>query len=83
MRVVIDTNVLISGAFFGGPPATILKASDRGKLHSIVSPEILEEHYEVWERISVRYSGIDMIRILLLIALNSQVEIEFFANRAL
>jgi uncharacterized protein len=45
MRVVINTNVLISGAFFGAPPATILKASDRGKLHSIVSPEILEEHY--------------------------------------
>jgi predicted nucleic acid-binding protein len=26
MRVVLDTNVFISGVFFGGPPHQILKA---------------------------------------------------------
>jgi len=25
MRVVLDTNVLLSGIFFGGPPSKILK----------------------------------------------------------
>jgi len=73
MRVIIDTNVLISGVFFGGPPAKILKAWHRGELQLIVSPEILEEYYEVCERISVRYPDIDITRILLLIARNSQV----------
>jgi len=73
MRVVIDTNVLISGVFFGGPPAKILKAWHGGELQLVVSPEILEEYYEVCERISVRYPDIDIARILLLIAHNSQV----------
>jgi putative PIN family toxin of toxin-antitoxin system len=50
-----------------------IKAWHRGELQLIVSPEILEEYYEVCERISVRYPDIDITRILLLIARNSQV----------
>ena len=73
MRVVIDTNVLISGVFFGGPPAQILKAWHDGELQLVVSPEILEEYYEVCERISVRYPDIDIAPILVLVARNSQV----------
>jgi len=73
MRVVIDTNVLISGIFFGGPPAQILKAWHDGELQLVVSPEILEEYYEVCERISFRYPDIDIAQIFLLIAHNSQV----------
>ena len=34
MRVVTDTNVLISGIFFGGPPAQILKAWHDGAVAS-------------------------------------------------
>jgi putative PIN family toxin of toxin-antitoxin system len=73
MRVIIDTNVLISGIFFGGPPAKILKAWHGGKLQLVVSPEILEEYFEVYERISARYPDIDIAPILVLIARNSQV----------
>ena len=73
MKVIIDTNVLISGIFFGGPPAKILEAWRGGELQSVVSPEILEEYYEVCERISVRYPDIDIAPILVLIARNSQV----------
>ena len=73
MKVIIDTNVLISGIFFGGPPAKILEAWRGGELQSVVSPEILEEYYEVCERISVRYPDIDIAPILFLIASNSQV----------
>lgn len=43
MRVIIDTNVLISGIFLGGPPAKILEAWRGGELKLVVSPEILEE----------------------------------------
>ena len=73
MRVIIDTNVLISGIFFGGPPAKILKTWHGGELQLVVSPEILEEYYEVCERISVRYPGIETARILVLIGRNSLV----------
>ena len=73
MKVVIDTNVIISGVFFGGPPALILKAWHDGVLQLVVSPEILEEYYEVCERISVRHPDVDITRILVLIAHHSQV----------
>jgi len=73
MRVIVDTNVLISGIFFGGPPAKILQAWHGGELKLVVSPEILEEYFEVCARISVRYPDIDIAPILVLIALNSQV----------
>ena len=73
MKVIIDTNVLISGIFFGGPPVKILKAWRLGKLKLVVSPEILEEYFVVCERISVRYPDIDIAPILVLIARNSQV----------
>ena len=73
MRVIIDTNVLISGIFFGGPPAKILAAWHCGELKLIVSPEILEEYFEVCARSSVRYPDIDIAPILVLIARNSQV----------
>jgi putative PIN family toxin of toxin-antitoxin system len=73
MRVIFDTNVLISGIFFGGPPAKILEAWRGGELKLIVSPEILEEYFEVCARISVRYPDIDIAPILILIARNSKV----------
>ena len=73
MRVIINTNVLISGIFFGGPPAKILEAWRGGELKLIVSPEILEEYFEVCARISVRNPDIDIAPILFLIARNSQV----------
>ncbi len=43
MRVIIDTNVFVSGVFFSGPPYTILDAWRNGKLTLIVSPAILRE----------------------------------------
>jgi putative PIN family toxin of toxin-antitoxin system len=73
MRVVIDTNVLISGIFFGGPPAQILKAWHGGAVQFIVSSDILEEYFEVCERLSLRYPDVDITQILVLIVQNSQV----------
>ena len=52
MKVVLDTNVLVSGIFFFGPPATILKSWSRGKIRLMVSPEILDEYRRVSEEVS-------------------------------
>ena len=70
MKVVVDTNVLISGIFFDGPPARILKAWHNGNLQFVVSHEILEEYFEVYERLSLRYPDIDMTQLLILIVHN-------------
>lgn len=60
MRVVLDTNVLISGIFFSGPPFKILEAWRDRRLALVVSPEILEEYYRVGENLGSRYSDVDI-----------------------
>jgi putative PIN family toxin of toxin-antitoxin system len=48
MRVVLDTNVLISGIFFsGGPPGEIVEKWINGDFTVIFSPAILEEYIAV------------------------------------
>jgi hypothetical protein len=47
MRVVLDTNVFISGVFFGGPPYQILKAWRDGEVQVVLSAEILDEYQRV------------------------------------
>ena len=55
MRVVVDTNVLISGLFFGGYPKKILAAILKDEIIATVSLEILEEYQKVIQRISEEY----------------------------
>ena len=43
MKVVLDTNVFVSGVFFGGLPHKILEAWRDGKIQLLLSPAILEE----------------------------------------
>jgi predicted nucleic acid-binding protein len=47
MRIVLDTNVFISGTFFTGPPYQILKAWRDGRVQLLVSPSILDEYQRI------------------------------------
>lgn len=47
LRVVLDTNVLISGTFWKGDSAAILRLVEEKKLVLIVSTEIIKEYDEV------------------------------------
>ena len=47
MRVVLDTNVVISAIFWRGPPHTILEACVEGRLRLVCSMEILDEYARV------------------------------------
>ncbi len=49
MKIVIDTNVLISGAFFSGAPSKILDACLAGQFRLALSAEIVEEYRRVGE----------------------------------
>ena len=49
MRIVVDTNVLISGTFFSGTPSVLVDACFTGDLELVVSPEILAEYTRVGE----------------------------------
>lgn len=73
MRIVLDTNVLISGIFFQGPSYRILQAWKNKKIQFIISPEIYDEYSRVTEVISRKYPGIDISEILKLIAIYSEI----------
>jgi putative PIN family toxin of toxin-antitoxin system len=50
VRVVADTNVLVSGLIWPGPPATFLDAAWRRVFHLLTSEELLAELEEVLSR---------------------------------
>ena len=50
MRVVADTNVLVSGLIWPGPPASFLDAASRRAFHLLTSEELLTELEEVLSR---------------------------------
>jgi putative PIN family toxin of toxin-antitoxin system len=47
IKVVLDTNVLISGILFGGNPRQILEIVIQGKIDAYISPAIFTEFREV------------------------------------
>jgi putative PIN family toxin of toxin-antitoxin system len=46
MKVVLDTNILVSGTFWTGDSYKILKKIDEKELELFISKEISEEYYE-------------------------------------
>ena len=73
MRIVVDTNVLMSGIFFGGVPGRILAAWREGRFELAVSPDIADEYARVGERLAQRFAGVDVQVILDLIVRNAEV----------
>jgi hypothetical protein len=60
MRLVLDTNVFISGVFFAGPPFDILKSWRVGQVEIVVSAEILDEYRRVGVELSEKYTAVDL-----------------------
>ena len=52
MKIIVDTNVLISGLYFGGFPGEILKYIQIGLFSPYASEEIIDEYLEVVKRLS-------------------------------
>jgi len=73
MKIVLDTNVLVSGIFFSGPPADILRAWSRGKFRLVLSPEILDEYTRVSAELAEKFPDINIRRILDLVVVRSEV----------
>lgn len=72
MRAILDTNVLMSGIFFSGPPYEILNAWRHGRVILVVSAEILDEYRRVGQRLAVMYPGVDVDPMLALIAVHAE-----------
>ena len=50
MKVVLDTNLLISGSFWSGAPYGLLEAIDNGIIEALISKDILDEYEEIVKR---------------------------------
>jgi len=73
LKVVLDTNIFISGIFFGGPPARILEAWRDGRIQIVLSESILEEYRKVGLRLARNYKGIDIGPFLRLLSLTARL----------
>jgi putative PIN family toxin of toxin-antitoxin system len=65
LKVVLDTNVLISAILFGGKPRQILEKAIRGEIRLCLSEPILEELKGVLQRSKFDYSP-EMIQFILM-----------------
>ena len=73
MKIVLDTNVLISGIFFSGPPYQILKAWQEGKIKIAISEEILTEYQRMSEQLSKQFPTVDIEQILKLLTIHAEL----------
>jgi uncharacterized protein len=73
VRVILDTNVLVSGVFFGGLPREILEAWRRGALRIVFSLEILDEYERVGARLAQRFEGVDLDPFLYLLGVHGEL----------
>ena len=64
LKVVMDTNVFVSGVFFSGPPYQILKAWQSGEFELVASQEILDEYRQVGEILADERPAVDLKPIL-------------------
>jgi putative PIN family toxin of toxin-antitoxin system len=72
-KVVIDTNVFVSGIFFSGPPYRILNAWQDGRIKIAVTEEIIEEYRRVIETLSVKFEHRDIGYILELLLIEADL----------
>jgi len=68
VKAVLDTNVLISGIFFGGLPRQILDAWEGGRFELVLSPMIFDEYLRTCARLSQARPGLSYEEVLATIA---------------
>jgi putative PIN family toxin of toxin-antitoxin system len=73
MKVVIDTNVLISGVFFGGMPSRVLEGWRDGAFNLTVSPAILEEYRRVGEHLQAKFAEVSLAPFLALLVMSAEI----------
>jgi putative PIN family toxin of toxin-antitoxin system len=74
VKIVLDTNVLISGIFFSGPPHLILRAWREGRVDLALSREIFEEYSQTASILAENFPPVDLHSVLALI----EKEAEFY-----
>ena len=73
MKVILDTNVFMSGVFFSGPPHLILNAWRDGVIRLVISQDILNGYRRGGEAFSDDFPSIDLRPILDLVTIEAEL----------
>jgi len=73
IKIVLDTNVLMSAIFWAGTPSKILDAWQERRLKLVISPNILEEYIRVGEILEKKYSSMNLQSLIDRIAIESEL----------
>lgn len=73
MRIVLDTNVFVSGIFFKGPPHRILLGWQDGRVQLLVSAAILDEYHRVKDELASQFPDVDLAQFLQLLTVHAEV----------
>lgn len=71
MKVVVDTNVLVSGILFKGPPHQILLAWSQSLFELVLSPEIAEAYRRVARELQQQFPAVDIGEALEVVFVNA------------
>ncbi|TLY46555.1 MAG: putative toxin-antitoxin system toxin component, PIN family [Gammaproteobacteria bacterium] len=72
-KLVLDTNVFVSGIFWSGPPAKILNAWHEKKIKIVCSLEILDEYSRVSDILLKKYPSVDIAPFINLMIRDSEL----------
>lgn len=73
MKVILDTNVFVSGMFWSGPPYEILRAWRSGILELVLSSDILEEYKRIATELSAQFPAVDVSGFMSLLAVEASI----------
>src|SRR3990167_6083589 len=72
-RIILDTNVFMSGIFWSVPPYKILEAWQDNKFTLVFSAEILNEYVRVGQILSKKYKGINISPFIDLVIMSGEL----------
>ncbi len=64
MKAVLDTNVVVSGIFFGGVPRSVLEAWAEGRFELFLSPTIFDEYLRTCDRLGAGHPTLNYDELL-------------------
>jgi putative PIN family toxin of toxin-antitoxin system len=64
LKIVLDTNVLVSGFFYHGVPNTVFKRWLNGDFQVCVSAVILEEYDRAMKEMALKFQGVETDEVL-------------------
>lgn len=64
-RVVLDSNIFVSGIVWAGNPARVLDLWMKGEFHLLISPKVLIEIIEVLTRFQISFQIVSQLQILI------------------